>query len=432
MSSGSDDPRLGPLGSQALDAAGRAERLDFFALTAEDEAVLRAMKPLAERTVDGIVADFYEHLMRFAPLAELLRTEPGRIERLRTLQRAYFLSLTDGRIDASYFESRLRVGNVHQQIGLEPNWYMGAFSLYLRLALRTLVAEEGDGAHILPTVEALIKSVFLDMSLAMDTYIYGGFVTRAIADQLERAARIAEDALTARAEIERLKDDLAAMVVHDLKNPVNGISMMVQLALRKGDGLSDAHRGYLHQIDMTCREMMRLIQNLLEIAKIEEGKMPITSEQVVLQELVDEVVREYASMSTQAGRPLLTDVDAALPAALADRALLKRVLVNLIVNALRHSGSPEVHITADAPSDTTVRLHVRDRGRGLALEQQSRVFEKFSTVRRSPTDEPATGDTGLGLPFCKLAVERMGGRIAVDTAVGEGTEFIVSLPVHQG
>ncbi len=70
--------------------------------------------------------------------------------------------------------------------------------------------------------------------------------------------------------------------------------------------------------------------------------------------------------------------------------------------------------------------------RKLALEQQSRVFEKFSTVRRSPTDEPATGDTGLGLPFCKPAVERMGGRIAVDTAVGEGTEFIVSLPVHQG
>lgn len=430
MSSGSNDGTRDPLSANALDAAGRAGRLDFFALTAEDEALLRAMKPLAEGTVDGIVTDFYEHLLRFPPLAQLLREVPGRIERLKAQQRAYFLSLTDGHVDEEYFESRLRIGNVHQQIGLEPTWYMGAFALYLRLALRALVTAENDGSRILPTVEALIKSVFLDMSLAMHTYIYGGFVTRALADQLERSVQMAEDALNAQAETERLKDDLAAMVVHDLKNPVNGISMMVQLALRKGEALPEAHRGYLHQIDVTCREMMRLIQNLLEIAKIEEGKMPITREKVVLLELVDEVVREYAPMSAQTGRQLHVDVDESLPGALADRALLKRVLVNLVVNALRHSGSPEVWISADAPAGTTVRLRVRDRGRGLAPEQQARLFEKFSTVRRSPADEP-TGDTGLGLPFCKLAVERMDGRIAAESVVGQGTEFTVTLPRYR-
>ena len=71
------------------------------------------------------------------------------------------------------------------------------------------------------------------MSLAMNTYIYGGFVEREAAAELERAAQVAEEALEARAEVERLKDDLTNMVVHDLKNPVNGIAMMVQLALRK-------------------------------------------------------------------------------------------------------------------------------------------------------------------------------------------------------
>jgi signal transduction histidine kinase len=417
MSSGSSER---PPGTGTLDDAARAERLEFFALTAEDEALLRAMKPTATATVDGIVADFYEHLLRFPPLAELLRAEPDRIERLKALQRGYFLSLTDGRVDADYFESRLRVGNVHQQIGLEPNWYMGAFALYLRLALRALVQAEGDGQRILPSVEALIKAVFLDMSLAMHTYIYGGFVSREMAEQLEHA-------LQARAETERLKDDLAAMVVHDLKNPVNGISMMVQLALRKSDGLPEAHRGYLLQIDMTCREMMRLIQNLLELAKIEEGKMPVTRERVVLAELVDEVVREYASMSAQAGRPIRSEVDASLAPALADRALLRRVLVNLLVNAIRHSGSPDVRIAADAADDGTIRLRVRDQGRGLSAEQRARLFEKFSTIRRSAADEP-TGDTGLGLPFCKLAVERMDGRIDVDSTVGHGTEFVVTLP----
>ena len=128
------------------------------------------------------------------------------------------------------------------------------------------------------------------MSLAMNTYIYGGFVEREVAAELERAAQVAEEALRARAEVEQLKDDLTSMVVHDLKNPVNGIAMMVQLALRKGADLPEAHRGYLLQIDRTCREMMRLIQNLLEISKIEEGKMPVAREPIVLAELVDEVV----------------------------------------------------------------------------------------------------------------------------------------------
>ena len=110
------------------------------------------------------------------------------------------------------------------------------------------------------------------MSLAMNTYIYGGFVQREIATELERAAQVAEEALRAHAEVERLKDDLSRMVVHDLKNPVSGIAMLAQLALRKGTDLPEAHRGYLVQIDRTCREMMRLIQNLLEISKIEEGQ----------------------------------------------------------------------------------------------------------------------------------------------------------------
>ncbi|MGH7893435.1 MAG: ATP-binding protein, partial [Candidatus Binatia bacterium] len=359
--------------------------------------------------------------LRFPELERLLDAEPGRVDRLRGLQRAYFLSLTDASFDTGYFESRLRIGNVHQEIGLEPTWYIGAFALYFRLALRALVAETGDGARILPTVEALLKAIFLDMALAMRTYIAGGYIAREVADQLRRAVEIA-------AETERLKDELTAMVVHDLKNPVNGISMMVQLALRKAADLPESHRGYLQQIDLTCREMMRLIQNILEIARFEEGKMPIAREPVVLAELVDEVVREYAGIVGQAGRTLAVDVASDLPAALADRALLRRVLVNLIVNALHHSGSVAVRVDAASGPDQ-VTLRVCDDGRGIPPEQQAIIFEKFASIRRSPTEEPSEG-TGLGLPFCRLAVERMGGRIALTSIPGSGAVFAVTLPAY--
>jgi signal transduction histidine kinase len=436
MSSGStsgDGPR-GPARSgtellrelTGLTAARREEQLSFFDLGPEDEARLREYRSVGARTVDDVVADFYEHLLRFPELEALLTAEPDRIVKLKGMQRAYFLSLSEGRFDDEYFESRLRVGDAHQRIGLRPEWYIGAFALYLRLALRALVEDSGDGRRILPRVEALIKAIFLDMSLAMHTYIYGGFVDRHVAAELERSARVAEEALAARADVERLKDDLVNMVVHDLKNPVNGIAMMVQLALRKGTDLPDSQRGYMLQIERTCREMMRLIQNLLEISRIEEGKMPVAREPIVLAEVVDEVAREYAPVAEQAGRRLAVAVGTELPAAVGDRALLKRVLVNLTVNALRHSGSNEVRLEGGTEGDA-VTVSVIDYGHGIAEQDRGRIFEKFRTVRRSPTDDPG-GDTGLGLPFCRLAVERMGGRIALASTEGVSTKFTVSLP----
>ena len=431
MSSGSrsTDPPPGQLLREltGLDAEQQAKRLAYFDLRPEDCETLRGLAPFAERTVDDIVAGFYEHLLKFPELAALLHETPGRLERLKALQRAYFLDITDGRFDERYFETRLRVGDAHQRVGLRPPWYLGAFALYLRLALRALVAETGDGAALLPALEALIKVVFLDMSLAMSTYIYSGFVQREVASELERAAEVAEQALQAHAEVERAKEDLSRMVVHDLKNPVSGIAMMTQLALRKSADLPEAHRGYLHQIERTCSEMMRLIQNLLEIAKIEEEKMPVVREPVSLAELADEVVAEYAATAEQSQQEVRADVRRDLPPAVADRWLLRRVLINLLVNAIRHGGGRAVCIdAAEGPQAREVTLRVTDSGRGIAPEDQAAIFEKFRSGRRSAVDDPAA-DTGLGLPFCKLAVERMGGRISLTSRPGE-TIFAVTLP----
>jgi len=414
-------------GFGALDEEQRRERLAFFELGPDDERELRALHGLAAANVDEMVREFYAHLMRFPELEELLESESGRIAKLQGLQRDYFMSFTDGKLDDEYFDGRLRVGDAHQRIGLRPVWYIGSFSLFLRLMLRALVRDTGDGRSILPAVEALIKHVFLDMSLAINTYIYGGFVAREVAAELESAATIAEEALQAQAEVDRLKDDLTGMVVHDLKNPVNGIIMMVALALRKGRDLPEGIRNYLLQIDRTCREMMRLIQNLLEISKIEEGKMPVARQAVPLRALIEEIEQEYAPVADQGGRRLICEPVPELPQALGDRALIKRVLINLVVNALRHSGSREVWIRAtERPGAHEVAISVVDHGYGIPEADQGRIFDKFRTVRRSPSDVPG-GDTGLGLPFCRLAVERMEGRIALESSPEE-TVFTIILP----
>jgi signal transduction histidine kinase len=96
------------------------------------------------------------------------------------------------------------------------------------------------------------------------------------------------------------------------------------------------------------------------------------------------------------------------------------------VNALRHSGSSEVRVEGRSEAGR-VMISVVDYGHGIMEEDQARIFEKFRTVQRSPTDDPG-GDTGLGLPFCKLAVERMGGRITLTSTAGVSTTFTVELP----
>ena len=411
-----------------LDADRLAERLSFYEISARDEDLLARISDVCDPRLDDVIADFYAHLLRFPQLEELLRGAPGRVARLQGMQKEYFRQLTRGRLDADYAESRLRVGHAHQRIGLRPEWYIGGFSRLLRNYLDVIYRNRGFEEGLVPEADALLKAVFLDMSLALDTYIQGGFVDRESAARMQRATEMAEQALTARAETERLKDDLTSMVIHDLKNPVNGIVMLVQLALRKSASLPEAHVGYLKNIERTCSEMMRLIQNLLEIAKIEEGKMPVEYGVVSVQDLVAELQREYGPVAEQTGRELHVEIHPELPELIADRALLKRVLVNLVSNALRHSGSPDVVLGAPDPGEAdVVTLHVTDRGAGFDPADLTRVFEKFRSVRRSPTAEPAN-DTGLGLPFCKLAVELMGGRIGVESTPGERTRFWISLP----
>jgi hypothetical protein len=119
----STDPPSGRLLREltGLDAEQQAERLAYLDLRPEDCETLRRLAPFAERTVDDIVAGFYEHLLKFPELAALLREKPLRLERLKVMQRAYFLDITEGRFDEWYFETRLRVGDAHGRVGSRRN-----------------------------------------------------------------------------------------------------------------------------------------------------------------------------------------------------------------------------------------------------------------------------------------------------------------------
>ncbi len=404
-----------------LDAASRARRLAFLGFDATDTDNLAALRTFARANVDRIVDDFYRHLMNFEETRRLLASDQE-IARLKTLQRAYFLRMFDADFGGDYFESRLRVGAAHAAIDLRPEWYFGTYFLYVRLLTARLQEHYRDDPDVLlPLLSSFVKVVFLDMGLAIDAYIVSGYVERTLAQEYRRMAEVAERALEEKADLEQAKADLTSMIVHDLKGPLAGILAVTQLARRRSGGDAAADRPFA-QIQRSAQDLMRMIENLLEIDQMQEGRLELRLEPIDVDALLAECAAEYRAAGELAGIVIATAVEPALPVVMTDRWLLRRVLNNLVVNAIRHSGAQSIDLAARM-LDGTLEIRVRDTGRGIPVEERAALFERARRHRGTHRE-----DTGLGLVFCKMAVERMHGTLAIDGTAGGGTTFVIALP----
>ena len=410
------------LGRIGLDAAACARRLAFLEFDTADQENLAKLRAFAHANVDGIVEDFYRHLLSFEETRRLLDDDET-ITRLKKLQRQYFLRMLDGEFGREYFESRLRVGAAHAATDLRPEWYLGTYNLYLRLlAARLHEHYRHDPDTLLALLGSFTKVVFLDMGLAIDAYILSGYVDRTLAQEYRRMAEVAEQALAERDDLEQAKADLTGMIVHDLKGPLGGILAVTQLALRKkttGGAPTDRH---FAQIQRSAQDLMRMIENLLEIDQMQEGRLELRLEPVAVDGLLAECAAEYRAAGEIAGMQITVTIEPGLPILVTDRWLLRRVLNNLVVNAIRHSAAGAIELGARLVDDR-VEIRVHDSGRGIPPEELAGLFERARRKRGAHRE-----DTGLGLVFCKMAYEQMGGRIAVESALGSGTTFVITLP----
>jgi signal transduction histidine kinase len=402
----------------------RALRLAFLGLTPDDAARLRELHPFAERHVAEIVDAFYEHLLKFDATRTILG-DAETIRRLKEKQRQYFLSLTSGDYGEAYFEGRLRVGDIHQQINLAPPWYLGTYNLYIRLLLPHLAAEFGhDPQRLTGYLASLNKVMFLDMGLAIDAYIFGGYVNRTLGEKYREMAERAAAALAERDEHERAKQTLVDMVVHDIRNPAAGILMTTQLMLRHQSEISSAQVSRVQRIEQTATDLLRMIQNILDISKLEEGALVVEREDFPIDAALRESVDNVRPHIEEAQITIVVELTPASLAVRADRTLTRRILQNLLTNAIRHGRAKEIRVSA-SPQENRVLVGIADQGPGIPAEYHQLIFERFRHFDRGT---PAHSDTGLGLPFCKMAIEHMGGAIWVESNTGQGATFYFTLP----
>jgi len=223
--------------------------------------------------------------------------------------------------------------------------------------------------------------------------------------------------------LELQKERLMAFVVHDLKNPVSTVDLHAQLLMRDKEA-PERVREAASVIRDEMRALMRLILNLLDISKSEEGRLAISPADVDVKALV---AGTFEALSVRAKAKAITlESDVRVDSVRGDLDLLRRVVENLLDNALRHAPDGSSVRVALARSDGGVEIRVSDRGAGVPKELRESIFERFVQVESGYGAATRAG-RGLGLAFCRLAVEAHGGRIWVEDGA-PGAVFCVRLP----
>lgn len=251
---------------------------------------------------------------------------------------------------------------------------------------------------------------------------------KALQDELEARKSEIEAANQRLVRMQGFKDSMMQMVVHDLKNPLASIMGNIQLIQMQSVEMMTPARlaELLQRTQESARQLMRMILNILQIGKLEEQKMPLRLEPVPLHHVVQENLDEMMGLSARDGIRLENRVSPDMPAPRADRELVSRVIANLLNNAFKHTPSGG-QVVVDAQRDGGhITLTVSDTGEGIPEDLQPRIFEKF-VAGESDAGKRMLFDSGLGLTFCRLAVDCHGGRIWLKSRPGEGTTVFISL-----
>jgi two-component system sensor histidine kinase BarA len=235
-------------------------------------------------------------------------------------------------------------------------------------------------------------------------------------------------------EMNKLKDEFLATMSHELRTPLNSILGFSDV-LSSAENLTDKQHRFLQNIQISGNNLMVLINDLLDLSKIESGKMELQSVEFSLSDLVERQVSSLMPLAAKKNIDLTCSIHSLFPTLFQDSGKLRQILNNLLSNAVKFT--PEggrVRVTAERHNDELFDLIVEDTGIGIPLEEQGTIFEKFRQGKTIPGQSGAMTreyeGTGLGLSIVKELSKLLGGEIFLNSEFGKGSTFTVRLPKH--
>ena len=406
-------------------------RKGFLLFTKEEEVALTVLQPIMAQHVDELVGAFYRHLLSFPETRRFL-TDELISTRLLEAQKRYLLSLVAGPYDRAYEEGRRQIGRVHARLGLTPEWYFGAYALYLSI-LQPLIFEKfrNQPDKYVATRIALTKVIFLDMQLALEAYIEKSsegqdFAVKQLASfncELEKGLVQNRHVLSETQHQLRLTErvaelgTLAASMAHEIGTPMSVILGRAEMLMRQTD--DERTKKGLAIITVQIDRITKLMNQLLAFAR----RGPPNFRPVDLREVVKNCLDAVEERLSQHCVQVVAEHDEDLPHIHGDSDLMMQVLLNLVLNAVQ--AMPErgtLRVAAVREGEQHIRLTVADTGHGIPPDVLPKIFEPFVT-----TKERGKG-TGLGLTVVLGIVQEHGGSITVDSTPGQGTTFTLLLP----
>ncbi len=229
------------------------------------------------------------------------------------------------------------------------------------------------------------------------------------------------------AELDRMKNEFVSVVSHELRTPLTAIRGSLQLLLADPDSVANAeNRQLLHTALNSCERLVRIVGDILDISKIEAGRLILRAKRLSLADIAHQSIDGVRQLAAQASITLVDEVPRDLPPVMGDADRLTQALINLLSNAVKFA-PPRSSVTVNGRADGNyVVLSVRDRGPGIAPQDIGRLFHRFQQLEGSGSRR--VSGTGLGLVISKAIVEQHGGRVEVDSTVGEGSTFSIVLP----
>jgi signal transduction histidine kinase len=229
-----------------------------------------------------------------------------------------------------------------------------------------------------------------------------------------------------RDQLDRLKDEFVLTASHELRSPLTSVQGFAELLMLERDSLTPKQVETVEIILDNCRHLSRLLNDLLDLARSDAGRLAIAPQPTEVAPLIDDAVRTMRAQTEGAHQTLTQRVEQGLPLVDVEADRIRQILVNLLTNA--HEYSPEgASIEARARAlDAEVEIAVTDNGPGIPEDQLEHIFERFTRGDAGLTQR--VGGTGLGLAISKSLVELHGGTIAVDSTLGQGSTFRFRLP----
>jgi signal transduction histidine kinase len=241
-----------------------------------------------------------------------------------------------------------------------------------------------------------------------------------MADELEQEA-------SQRDQLDRLKDEFVLTTSHELRSPLTSVQGFAELLMLERDSLTPKQVDTVEIILDNCRHLVRLLNDLLDLARSDAGRLTITSKPTEVAPLIDDAVRTMRAQTEGASQTLSERIEPGLPLIDVEADRIRQVLVNLITNAHEYSpAGAKIEVTARV-AGASVEIAVTDDGPGIPESQLERIFERFTRGDAGLTQR--VGGTGLGLAISKSLVELHGGTIAVESTPGAGSTFSFRLPV---